>query len=140
MLLWVIAWSGIKPKAVCRERRTNAHYVTHKERALAADAMKSAIIGTLTATSIILAACAAAIGLYKDRDQLPDEAKQNFKDAASFGLFSIILAALNLAYIPAQVNTANVASIWTINLFASAQLLLMIFSAWRLARAIRKMF
>ena len=140
ILLWVVAWSGIKPKVLSKEQRIYAHYISHKERALAADAMKSAIIGTLTATSIILAACAAAIGLYKDRDQLPDETKKNFKDAASYGLFSIILAAVNLAYIPAQVNTLNVASKWSINLVACVQLLLMIFSACRLSLAIRKMF
>ena len=55
ILLWVVAWSGIKPKVLSKEQRIYAHYISHKERALAADAMKSAIIGTLTATSIILA-------------------------------------------------------------------------------------
>lgn len=141
MLLWIIFWgsSGFKSFSLCNKQRTAAHYTSEKERALAADTMKTAITGTLTATSIILAACAAVIGLYKERDSLKDDVKKNFKDASTFGLISILFAALALAYMPAMVNYVNVASSWLINLLSFLQLIFMAFSAFRLMIAVRKM-
>jgi hypothetical protein len=140
MIIWFFAWHGVNPKSLGEKERTLTLYTSYEERALAADAVKTAITGTLTASSIILAACAAAIGLYSNRQQLPDDAKQNFKSAAAFGLVSVFFAALNLAYLPAQVNTVNIATVKSINLFAVLQLMFMVFSAARLMLAIRKLF
>jgi uncharacterized membrane protein HdeD (DUF308 family) len=140
MSLWIIAWSGAKPFRLCDEQKTHVHYTSYEERTLAANAMTSAVTAALTATSIILAVCAAAIALYKERDQFPPESKQNFKASGFFGIFSIAFGVFNLAYIPAQVNTSNVASLWLINLLATLQLLATFFSALRLLLAIRKIF
>jgi len=140
MLAWGGAWLGEQPKKVDKEKKQENHYVSNEERALAADAMKTAITGTLTATSILLAACTAVLGFYKNRDQLPEKVKRNFKAAAGFGLLSIVSAAVNLAYIPAQVNTVNIATSPLFNGFAIAQLLFMVFCAWRLMLAVRNLF
>jgi hypothetical protein len=141
MVLWVSVWasSGFDSFSLCRDQRTAAHYTSEKERTLAADAMKTAITGTLTATSIILAACAAALGLYQNRSQLQN-ALSHFRSAAEFGIASILLAAINLAFLPAQVNTVNVASSWFFNLLGFLQLVFMVFSAVRLMLAIKNIF
>jgi hypothetical protein len=141
-IIWIVAWlpSIENPYKVGKDQQTQNYFVTNDERSIAADAINNAVNGGLTAASIILAACAAVIGLYNEKSQLSEDARKNFKAATSYGLLSIMLAVINMAIIPSHVNIYNIANEFKITLLGFAQLVFFIFSAWRLILAVRKMF
>ena len=84
-------------------------YKKHEERSLAAGAVKDTISASLTATSIILAATALIVSLSKNADKTNYAVKIHYKYVAIYSLSSIILGALNMAYIPSLINTHNIA-------------------------------
>jgi hypothetical protein len=108
-------------------------YKKHEERSLAAGAVKDTI---LTATSIILAATALIVSLSKNADKTNYAVKIHYKYVAIYSLSSIILGALNMAYIPSLINTHNIAFYPIVLVIAATQFILMVFAAMRLLCAI----
>jgi hypothetical protein len=111
-------------------------YEKHEERSLAAGAVKDTISASLTATSIILAATALIVSIFKNTDKINDVVKIHYKYVAVYSLSSIVLGAFNMAFIPSLINTYNIAFYPIVNVIAAIQFILMVFAAMRLLFAI----
>ena len=115
-------------------------YLKNEERNLAASAVKDTITASLTATSIILAATALVVSLFKNATNMDETVKTHYKYVAGYTLLSIVVGAFNMGYLPSLINAHNVAFYPPIHILSAIQFILMVCAAGRLLFAILKSF